>query len=288
MKTRLSVWIIFISLLVWFNQNAYILADDNLETEVSIMKSGKQVIADSLVITVIYDNNPFVNELEPAWGFSCVIEGADKTLLFDTGGDNDIFMSNLKKMNIKPDDIDMVMISHDHWDHAGGLEAFLKADSRANVHVLGQFSNKVKDIVREYSAQMIEHERPANLYGPFFTTGSMATNRQGLYEQALVISTDRGLIIITGCAHPGIINIVEETERLFDQKILFVMGGFHLVESTESEISTIIEKLQLTGIDYIAPCHCTGETARKMFKDSFKDKFINIGAGKIISIRDLK
>jgi len=196
-------------------------------------------------------------------------------------------MSNLKKMNIKSNDMDMVTISHDHWDHTGGLETFLKANSSVDVHISGQFSSKIKAIVRGYGAQMIEHESPANIYGPFFTTGSMATNRQGLYEQALIISTDRGLIIVTGCAHSGIENIVAEAGRLFDQKILFVLGGFHLVESTEAEISTTIKILQNTGIDYIAPCHCTGETARKMFKDSFKDSFIDIGAGKIISVRDL-
>jgi len=288
MKKRLSRWILFILLVVWFNQNAYIWANDSLKNEVSIVKNGEQVPADSIIIKVIYDNNPSADELEAAWGFSCVVEGANKTLLFDTGGDGDIFMSNLKKMNIRPDNTDMVIISHDHWDHAGGLETFLEAKSEVNIHILGQFSIKVKDIVRRYSAQMIEHVSPANLYGPFFTTGSMTTNRHGLYEQALIISTDRGLIIITGCAHPGILNIVEKAGQLFDEKILFVLGGFHLVESTEAEISTLIETLQNTGIDYIAPCHCTGETARKMFKESFEDKFIDVGVGKIIRIRDLK
>jgi len=252
------------------------------------MKSSEQVIADSLRIKIIYDNNPFMTGFKPAWGFSCIIKGADKTLLFDTGGDSDIFMSNLTRMNIRPEDIEMIMISHEHWDHAGGLGAFLKVDSKAEVHILNRFPDEVKGIINRYHAQMVEHESPVNIHGPFFTIGEMATNRQGLYEQALIISTDRGLLIITGCAHPGIVKIVEKTEQLFNQKILFVLGGFHLAQSSEAEIEAIIEILQNKNIDFIAPCHCTGETARQMFEESFKDKFVDIGAGKIISVKDLK
>ena len=136
------------------------------------MFDSEKTNADSLIIRVIFDNNPSDDRLAPSWGFSCVIESADKTLLFDTGGDSDIFISNMRKLSIKPENMDMLMISHDHWDHTGGLDSFLKVNNRAEVHLLERFSDGLKSGIKAYNASLVEHKNPQKLLRIYkFSTG---------------------------------------------------------------------------------------------------------------------
>jgi len=80
----------------------------------------------NLSITVSYDNNPYNKRLTTAWGFSCVIKGTEKIILFDTGGDGSILVTNLEELDINPREIDLVVLSHIHGDHVGGLPSFLE------------------------------------------------------------------------------------------------------------------------------------------------------------------
>ena len=96
-----------------------------------------EVDLSKIKLTILYDNKLLKEDLECDWGFSCLIEGAEKTILFDTGTKGSILMSNLKKMNISPEIVDVVVISHDHFDHAGGLEDSRKGRQR---HLPARFS----------------------------------------------------------------------------------------------------------------------------------------------------
>ncbi len=107
-------------------------------------------------------------------------------------------------------------------------------------------------------------------------------------EQSLIIQTEKGLIIITGCAHPGIVKIVKRAKDLLKKDILLVVGGFHLIGKSEKEIGEIVLEFKKLGVKYVAPCHCSGDIARRLFKEVYKENFINAGVGKIISIEDLR
>ncbi len=251
------------------------------------MENNKTLIADSIQLQIIYDNNLADDKLKEAWGFSCLVNSSKTKVLFDTGGDSGIFVDNLKVMNIDSDSIDAVIISHDHWDHNAGLDEFLKMKNLIDLYLLNSFSDETKEIAKLSGTNMIFADKSTEISPGIITTGSMSTDRPQLFEHSLIIHTDRGLIIITGCAHPGIVNIIEQSKSLIDADILFVLGGFHLVDNSAYEVNSIINRCLEMGIKYMAPCHCTGEQARSWFKNSLGDKFIDTGAGTIIKLENL-
>jgi len=114
-----------------------------------------------------------------------------------------------------------------------------------------------------------------------FTTGEMGRT---IPEQALVIDTDRGLVVITGCAHPGIVQVATQAKESFGGQIHLVMGGFHLGGKTEAEISAVLADFRKLGVEKVAPCHCTGDGAIAMFAAEYGDDFIEAGVGRMISI----
>ena len=103
-------------------------------------------------------------------------------------------------------------------------------------------------------------------------------------EQALIIDTSRGLVIITGCAHPGIVEMVRQAKQILNKEIYLVMGGFHLGSASYHQVKTIIEDLQSLGVENVGPCHCTGQRSIYQFREAFGDHFIEIGVGKVIDI----
>ena len=103
-------------------------------------------------------------------------------------------------------------------------------------------------------------------------------------EQALVIQTEQGLVVITGCAHPGIVAIVQQARDMFAGPVRLVMGGFHLGSKSEAEINTILADFRRLEVEQVAPCHCTGERALAMFAAEYGDDFIQSGAGSVIRL----
>jgi 7,8-dihydropterin-6-yl-methyl-4-(beta-D-ribofuranosyl)aminobenzene 5'-phosphate synthase len=107
-------------------------------------------------------------------------------------------------------------------------------------------------------------------------------------EQALMIRTDKGMVVMTGCAHPGIVNIVNKARELFKDDILLVMGGFHFEWTTRGRIEKVVSAFKELGIKYVGPCHCSGDKARDLFKKHFENNYIDIGAGKVMTLADLQ
>ena len=97
-----------------------------------------------LTVTVVYDNNPYKEGLETAWGFSCLITGSEKTILFDTGGDGSSLLGNMEKLAIEPDSIDTVVLSHIHGDHTGGLHSFLEKNHEITVYLPKSFPKRFR------------------------------------------------------------------------------------------------------------------------------------------------
>jgi len=238
-----------------------------------------------LSITVVYDNNPYKEGLKTAWGFSALVTGTEQTILFDTGGDGLLLLDNMKKLGIEPNSIDTVVLSHIHGDHTGGLPSFLEKKPKIDVYLPQSFPKRFKDNVASYGAKVVEVEQSLKICENVYSTGQLG---KFIKEQALIVQTNKGLIIITGCAHPGIVNIVDTAKKLLRDDILLVMGGFHLEWVFAGKIEKIISAFKQWHVRYVGPCHCSGHKARTLFQQHFGKNYINIGAGKVITMADLQ
>ena len=238
-----------------------------------------------LTIKVVYDNNAHADGLRTAWGFACVITGAEKTILFDTGGDGALLLENMKKLAIEPNSIDVVVLSHIHADHTGGLASFLGRNPETEVYVPVSFPRKSKANVRTCGAKVIEVTEPLKICESVYSCGQLG---KLIKEQSLAIQTKKGLIVVTGCAHPGIVKILDTAHDLIKNDILLVMGGFHLEWATKGKIEKIISAFKELHVKYVGPCHCTGNKARTLFQKRFGEHYTDVGAGKVITMADLK
>jgi len=238
-----------------------------------------------LTITVVYDNNPHKKGMETAWGFSALVAGTEKTILFDTGGNGTMLLNNMEKLAIEPGIIDLVVLSHIHGDHTGGLGNFLGKKPNVTVYLPKSFPNKFKDGLKSYGSKISEVEQPVKICENVYSTGQLG---KLIKEQSLIVRTNKGLLLITGCAHPGIVRIVDATKNLLDDDILLVMGGFHLEWATKGKLEKIISAFRKLGVRYAGPCHCSGDKARTLFEKHFGKNYINIGAGKVITLADLQ
>lgn len=254
--------------------------------------------AGGVTITIIYDNNPGDGDerLETAWGFACLVEllpeaggpeGVEKTILFDTGGDSAMLLRNMRALGIDPRDVDVVVISHVHGDHVGGLAGFLEENHAVTVYLPQSFPESIKDDTREAGAELVkvppQEVRPVEICEHVYSTGELG---DWINEQALVIETARGLVVITGCAHPGIVNIVHQAQELVGGEVYLVLGGFHLGSVSDAGIAAIVEDFQELGVQRVAPCHCSGDLARRLFGESYGENFILAGVGSRLEIRD--
>jgi 7,8-dihydropterin-6-yl-methyl-4-(beta-D-ribofuranosyl)aminobenzene 5'-phosphate synthase len=235
-------------------------------------------------IPVIHDNNIYKEGLETAWGFSALITGPEKTILFDTGGDGSILLGNMKKLTLEPNSIDTIVLSHIHGDHTGGLISFLKRHNKVTVYLPKSFPKKFKDNVLSFNSKIVEAEQPLKICENVHSTGELG---RLIKEQSLIVRTDKGLVVITGCAHPGIVKIVNTAKNLLNVDILLVMGGFHLEWATKGKIEKIISAFKKLGVRYVGPAHCSGDKARSLFEKHFGENYIDIGAGKVVSVGDL-
>lgn len=242
--------------------------------------------APAVTITILYDNYAFVPGLETDWGFACLIQGADKTVLFDTGTDPALFLGNLKALSVDPSTVDVIFISHDHGDHTGGLAEFLKLNNKVTVWLPSSGSaelSKARDeLVVAAGARVVRNKQPTEVCPGVRSTGELARVAP---EQALIIETRDGAVVITGCAHPGILDILRRVREVTDREIALVLGGFHLLETPEPELRTIIRAFkEELGVKRVAATHCTGDGAIAMFKDAYGEAFIPVGAGKVLTL----
>jgi 7,8-dihydropterin-6-yl-methyl-4-(beta-D-ribofuranosyl)aminobenzene 5'-phosphate synthase len=230
-------------------------------------------------LTILYDNNPYDYRLKSSWGFSCLIEAEGKTILFDTGGDGEILLYNMRVLNKDPKTIDMIVLSHIHGDHTGGLWSLLQEKPTLKVFIPESFPREFEQRLKKYGAEVIRVDDPLEIDRGIYSTGEMD---HGIKEQSLIINTSKGMTLITGCAHPGIIEIIKRAKSIAKEDIYMVIGGWHLSSAGEREIKRIIEAFVRMGIQKVAPCHCTGDRAMGMFKREYGENFIKGGAGSVI------
>ncbi len=246
--------------------------------------------ANDVALTILYDNTSVSDSIIADHGFSCLVESGGRSLLFDAGRSADKFMANVGRLAVNLSRIGHVVISHIHDDHMGGLVEILARCSKPELVLpfsYPQFKNEpLGDRAERDFQALLERFRPlvsgivrkkesVQIGGRYFTTGMIENDT---YENSLIVPTPRGLIIITGCAHLGILEIVKRAKELMKQDVYFVLGGFHLAAAEPERVQAIAGELRkLTK--RIGPCHCTGEAAREKFKDVFQEDYVDIRAG---------
>jgi 7,8-dihydropterin-6-yl-methyl-4-(beta-D-ribofuranosyl)aminobenzene 5'-phosphate synthase len=219
----------------------------------------------NLTISVVYDNQEYDPKFRLGFGFSGIVKYKDRYLLFDTGGDSPTLLENMETLGIKPSQISSVVLSHIHGDHTGGLLGFLEKNSNVNVYVPASFPSSFKDEIKSTGASLTEVDEPAKISNNIYSTGELGTF---IKEQSLIIDSDKGLIVITGCAHPGIVEIIKKAKEQHNKSVYLA----------------IVKEFRKLGVEKVAPSHCTGEPAIHAFTEEYGDNFIKSGVGRIIKI----
>ena len=235
----------------------------------------------AITITVIYDNHPGDVQLQTAWGFACLVEGLEQTILFDTGGDGALLLHNMGALGIDPGQVDVVVLSHVHQDHTGGLAAFLSENADVTVYLPASFPQALKDVVLASGAEVVAVAGPTGVCAGASVTGELGTQPK---EMGLLVEGPEGVLVITGCAHPGIVDIVAEARAPTGLPVDLVLGGFHLGNESAARIGAIVEALTALGVRRVAPGHCTGDLAIRLFEQAFGEDFIRIGVGSRVSV----
>lgn len=226
-------------------------------------------------LRIAYDNRTFQDELEPDWGFACVVDIGERRLLFDTGAKGGILTANLRALDIEPASIDVVVISHDHWDHTGGLETILKA-APVDCYIPASAADELGKKIQAAGGNPVLVEDRIELFPGVWSTGEMG---EDIREQALVFESRDGPVVLTGCAHPGVVDIVERAKKDFGAVPYLVLGGFHLCNTQAAGVEQVIDNLKQLGITKVGPAHCTGDEAIALFEERWGEGFVRIGCG---------
>lgn len=156
-------------------------------------------------ITVVYNNVPHAPGLATAWGFAAVVDSGGERVLFDTGGDGPTLLANLERVGIEPGSVAAVVLSHAHGDHTGGLDGFLARRSPIPVYLPESSPAALRRAVERRGARVETVGGPRRLRANLYSTGELG---EGTREQALIVDTPAGLVVVTGCAHPGVAEVV--------------------------------------------------------------------------------
>jgi 7,8-dihydropterin-6-yl-methyl-4-(beta-D-ribofuranosyl)aminobenzene 5'-phosphate synthase len=202
-------------------------------------------------LTIVYDNEVRKRGLKSAWGFSALVEiGHASPILFDTGGDGSILLHNMRELGIDAGMIGTIVISHAHGDHTGGLWSILEVNGNAEIYVPSSVrTNLPGRIVTAVTG-------PMQICTGVFSTGEL----KGI-EQSLALRTKKGIVVLTGCSHPGVNEILQVASRF--GKVYGIVGGLHGFHDFGS----------LRYLPLICPCHCTQYKSEilRLFPDNCKE-----------------
>ncbi len=228
-----------------------------------------------VTFTVLFDDHAARPGVQAGHGFSCLVSGLEKTVLFDTGSHGDILLSNMKALMIEPGQIDAVVISHGHGDHTGGLVEFLGQNPAVSVYHPATCTGAFVRAAAEAGAALAPVEAAVAVCAGLFVTRPSGDP----CESALLVETTRGRVLLTGCAHPGIVEMVKAASDLAGEPVRVVMGGFHLLSSSAGQVDRVVQGLKDLGVWSCGPAHCTGEAATTRMKEAFGAGAIEMGVG---------
>jgi 7,8-dihydropterin-6-yl-methyl-4-(beta-D-ribofuranosyl)aminobenzene 5'-phosphate synthase len=233
-------------------------------------------------VTLLYDNTVATEGVQSDWGFSCLIEGTEKTILFDAGTKLDVFLHNTKTLNVDTKGVESVVISHEHGDHTGALEYIMSINRNVSVYHPISFSKAFVNSVEQAKGESIPVTEPVEIAKNVFLTGELGDE---IKETSLILKTGEGLVVITGCAHPGIVEILEKTKEIFDEDIYMIFGGFHLMNHSDEAVQDIISRLRALGVRKCGATHCTGDRQIELFRKAYGEDFVSIGVGKVVKFK---
>ncbi len=247
------------------------------------------------------------------------IDDNEVTILMDTGPTPEDLLHNVDAMGINLQDVDLVVLSHGHYDHTGGLIAALK-QTKKRVPVIAHptvFDPKLKimphlrligapfkssDVESAGGVPLLATD-PVKIADGITTTGEVPRrtnfesvrgfwtihNRsfvedQMLDDQSLVFDVEcKGLVVVAGCVHSGIINTIKHAQKITaNSRVYAVLGGFHLISADIKSIQATVNELEKLDITFIGPCHCTGKKATKKIAETFGDRCCPLHTGNII------
>jgi len=267
-------------------------------------------------ITIVYDAFGKPSAMEKDWGFAALIEYGGKRILFDTGDNPDILARNVKAKNVDLSKLDFVVMSHRHGDHMGGMSYLLSVNPRVKIYApkenFGVYGSSLPSKFYRKDVSLPPEQRYYDGAPPeIMNFGSAWPNANfelidkttevepGIHLIALVsdkpttlelkelslgIDTPDGMVIVVGCAHPGIDKIVDAATAI-NKHIHLIAGGFHLVVAKDPDIEKIATALRDTyRVDYVAPGHCTGEPTFAALKKAFGEHYLYAGLGTTLAL----
>jgi 7,8-dihydropterin-6-yl-methyl-4-(beta-D-ribofuranosyl)aminobenzene 5'-phosphate synthase len=209
-------------------------------------------------VTIVYDNEVSSGNLKAGWGFSSLIETARApSILFDTGADSTTLLHNMEELGIDAKNIGIIIISHAHGDHTGGLRGILEVNKEAEIYVPASFWGAIP------GRNVTTVTEPLQLSEEVFSTGEL----KGI-EQSLAIKTDKGILVVVGCSHPGVGEIIDAASTF--GKVYGVIGGFHGFHDFN----------RLRDLSLIVPCHCTQYKSEIL--DLFPQQCVRCGSGLVL------
>ncbi len=237
---------------------------------------------ENLVLTVIADNRIASPKLKAVWGLSVCVSvksiNGKINLLFDTDTYPQVLRHNSKILNIKLKNLDGIVISHDHGDHTGGLSLIPYYKAEIPVYIPIKSSHWLKRKILSLGLRLVEVEDKYVINDGVFIIGGF--DKYGVSEQALVVVVDKlGLVILVGCSHPGIVNIVRKAYEELRVKPYAVLGGFHLEWSPMEEIEYVVDSLLSLGVRKIGPMHCSGDRIREYLRENYPEVYLDLRAG---------
>ncbi len=206
-------------------------------------------------ITIVYDNCLNKPGLKTGWGFSALIETEHTSpILFDTGDDGAALLYNMEQLGIAPENIGTIVISHAHGDHTGGLSKILEVNKRATIYVPASISGRIP------GRKVVPVSHPLQISSAVLSIGELSN-----IEQSLAVKTNRGIVVVTGCSHPGVGAILDAASS--HGEIYGIIGGLHGFRDFS----------RLDGLPLVCPCHCT--RYKEELERRFPEQYVGCGAG---------
>ena len=267
-------------------------------------------------ITVLYDAFGRDPELQKDWGYAALVEVGGMRILFDTGNNADVLAKNAAAKRVDLARLDFVVMSHRHGDHMGGMSYVLGVNPKVRIYApkesfgvygsdlpstfyrkdeslpaeLRYYDGRPPEVMRFGSAWPLANitlvDKPT-VIAPGIHLISLVSDKPGtleLRELSLAMETPDGMVIVVGCSHTGIDNIVKAAVAI-QPKVQFVVGGFHLVAAKDPDIEAIITTLRDTyKVAYVAPGHCTGEPTFTALRKAFSERCLYAGLGSTIAL----